>query len=172
MRDKQLERHTSVSEKPSPFDDLRSQPSSPPPTPALQSELVALFTMPSNSAKRKRYPPRDIPSYRPNYANANMRDQIGRPSFYRGIYCHNCREEGHRNLEWLNDKIARPPSFSLPLSEDDTIEDSTIVSGESYEMSGALPASREKWVQSEAEDNGVYGIAELERCQGGDVALA
>ncbi len=90
-------------------------------------------------------PPRDIPSYRPNYANANMRDQIGRPSFYRGIYCHNCREEGHRNLEWLNDKIARPPSFSLPLSEDDdTIEDSTIVSGESYEMSGAFTCEPRK----------------------------
>ena len=65
-------------------------------------------------------------------------------------------QHASRNLEWLNDKIARPPSFSLPLSEDETIEDSTIVSGESYEMSGALPASREKWVQSEEEDNGVW----------------
>ena len=79
--------------EPSPFDNLRSQPSSPSPT-LVQSELVALL-------QALRDPPpaplQADPPYRPNYGNANMRaqNQNARPTFYRGIHCHNCREEGH-----------------------------------------------------------------------------
>lgn len=78
--------------EPSPFDDLRSQPSSPSPT-LVQSELVALL-------QALRFPPpaplQDDPPYRPNYGNANMQaqNQNARPTSYRGIHCHNCREEG------------------------------------------------------------------------------
>ena len=79
--------------EPSPFDDLRSQLSSPPPTPTLQSELVALLQ--SLRIPQAAPPSRDNLSYRPNYASANSRDQNGRPLFYRDIYCHNCHEEGH-----------------------------------------------------------------------------
>ena len=75
----------------SPFDDLRSQPSSPPLTP-VQSELIALL-------RALRIPPpaplRDSPPNRFDYSNANMRDQNSRPTLYRGIHCHNCWEEGH-----------------------------------------------------------------------------
>lgn len=38
---------------------------------------------------------RDNPPYHFNHSNPNMRDQNGRPTFFRGIYCHSCREEGH-----------------------------------------------------------------------------
>lgn len=79
-------------EEPSPFDGMNSQPFSPPPTPTVQSELVALL---QGLRILQSAPLRDNPSYRPNYVNANVRDQNGCPSFYRGIYCHNCREEGH-----------------------------------------------------------------------------
>ena len=34
-------------------------------------------------------------SYRPTYKSANAQNQNGCLSFYRGIYCHNCCEEGH-----------------------------------------------------------------------------
>lgn len=54
--------------EPSPFDDLRSQPSSPPPTPALYSELVA-FLQCLRIPQAQALPPRDVPSYRINYAN-------------------------------------------------------------------------------------------------------
>ena len=78
--------------EPGPFDHLYDQPSPPPPTPALQTELVALL----QSLRVPQAPlPRDNLFYRQHYNNANARDQNGRPSFYRGIYCHNCREEGH-----------------------------------------------------------------------------
>lgn len=79
-------------EEPSPLDDMRSQPSSPPPTPTVQSELVALL-------QALRIPqlalPRDNAGYRSNYTNANAQDQTGRSPFYQGIQCHNCQEEGH-----------------------------------------------------------------------------
>ncbi|MCJ1343817.1 hypothetical protein MMC31_002014 [Peltigera leucophlebia] len=88
--------------EPSPFDDLRSQPSSPPPTP-VQSELVALL-------QALRIPPpaplRDNPPYRSNYGNTNMRDQNGRPTFYQGIYCHNCREEGHYSTSCIRPVVS------------------------------------------------------------------
>lgn len=58
----------------------------------MQSELVVLL---QGLRIPQPAPFRDNPSYRPNYTNANVRDQNGRPSVYRGIYCHNCREEGH-----------------------------------------------------------------------------
>lgn len=78
--------------KPSPLDQLHDPPfSSPPPTP-VQSELVAIlqaFRIPPPA------PLRYNPLYRPNSDNASGRGQNGRPTFYRGIYCHNCREEGH-----------------------------------------------------------------------------
>ena len=87
--------------EPSPFDNLNDQPSSPPPTPTLQSELVALLQ--SLRIPQAAPPSRDNPSYRPNYASGNSRDQIGRSSFYRGIYCHNCREKDHYSTScpWL-----------------------------------------------------------------------
>ena len=80
--------------EPSPLDQLYDKPTSPPPTPipALQSELVALL----QSLRIPQAPPsRDNPFYRPNYANASVRDQNDCSSFYRGIYCYNCYEEGH-----------------------------------------------------------------------------
>ena len=77
----------------SPFDNLNDRPSSPPPTPALQSELVALLQ--SLRILQAVTPSRDNPSYRPTYASANAQNQNSRPSFSRGIYCHNCCEEGH-----------------------------------------------------------------------------
>lgn len=58
----------------------------------VQSELVALL---QGLRIPQPAPFRDNPSYRPNYTNANVRDQNGRQSVYRRIYCHNCREEGH-----------------------------------------------------------------------------
>ena len=36
-----------------------------------------------------------IPGYRSNYYGANPQDQAGRSPFYRGVHCHNYREEGH-----------------------------------------------------------------------------
>ena len=77
--------------EPSPLDQLHDPPFSPPPTP-VQSELVALL-------QDLRIPqpalPRDNAGYRSNHTNANAQDQTGRSPFYRGIHCHNCREEGH-----------------------------------------------------------------------------
>lgn len=60
----------------------------------MQSELVALLQgvkIPQPTSSR------DNVMYRPNHANANgnAQDQSGRSSFYQGIYCHNCRDEGH-----------------------------------------------------------------------------
>ena len=75
------------------FGNLNDEPSSLPSTPALQSELVALlqsFWIPQIAPLSQ-----DNPSYRPTYSNANAQNQNGRLSFYRGIYCHNCCEEGH-----------------------------------------------------------------------------
>ena len=78
--------------EPSPLDELHDPPFSPPPPTPVQSELVALL-------QALRIPPpaplRDNSPYRANYGNANGRDQNSRPSFYQGIYCYNCREEGH-----------------------------------------------------------------------------
>ena len=92
MQNKQLKRRTSVFGEPSPLDDLNDKTFSPPPTPALQSELVALL----QSLRILQAPaPRDNLSYRPNYTNFNTQDQKSCPSFYRGIYCHNCHEEDH-----------------------------------------------------------------------------
>ena len=58
----------------------------------VQSELVAFL-------QALRIPPpaplQDSPPDRFDYSNANMRDQNGRLTFYRGIHCHNCWEEGH-----------------------------------------------------------------------------
>lgn len=77
--------------EPSPLDQLHGPTFSPTPTP-VQSELVALL-----QALRIPQPalPRDNAGYRSNYNNANAQDQTGRSSFYQGIYCHNCQEEGH-----------------------------------------------------------------------------
>ena len=82
----------------SPFDNLNDRPSSPPPTPALQSELVALLQ--SLQIPQAAPPSQDNPSYRTPYLSANAQNQNSRPSFYRGIYCHNCYEEGHYSTSW------------------------------------------------------------------------
>lgn len=74
------------------FDNFNDQPSSPPPTPALQSELVALLRLRISQVAPLS---RDNLSYQPTSASANSRDQNGCLSFYRGIYCHNCRKKGH-----------------------------------------------------------------------------
>ncbi len=48
-------------------------------------------------------PFQDNPSYRLTYSGANAENQNGRLLFYRGIYCHNCCEEGHYSTScpWL-----------------------------------------------------------------------
>ncbi len=77
--------------EPSPLDELNSPPTSPfpTPTPTVQSELVALL----QALRIPQAPvPRENASSRQNYP---PRDQLTRATFYRGIYCHNCREEGH-----------------------------------------------------------------------------
>ena len=78
--------------EPSLFNNLNDQSSLPPPTPALHSELVALLQ--SLRIPQAAPPSRDNPSYQPNYANGNSRDQNRCPLFYCGIYCHNCHEKG------------------------------------------------------------------------------
>ena len=92
--------------EPGPFDDLRSQPSSPPPTPALHSELVALLQC-LRIPQAQALPSRDIPSYRLNYANTNVGDQIDHQLFYRDIYCHNCRDEGHYSTSCTRPVVSR-----------------------------------------------------------------
>ena len=69
-------------------------------------------------------------------------------------------QQASRNLEQLDGRTAWSPSRSPPLTEVDDIEDSTIVIGGRYGMSGALPPSQEKRVQFEEEDDGVYDIPE------------
>ena len=65
--------------KPSPLDQLNDQPVSPPPTPTVQSELVALL---QGLRITQALLARDNISYRQNYP---ARDQSSRSSFYRGI---------------------------------------------------------------------------------------
>ena len=79
--------------KSSPSDNLNDQPSSPFYTPPHQSELIALL----QSLRIPQAAPlsQDNLSYRPTYVSANAQNQNSRLLFYRGIYCHNCCEEGH-----------------------------------------------------------------------------
>ncbi len=54
-----------------------------------------------------------------------------------------------RNLEWLNENTIHHPSFSLPLPDDNSIEDNARVNSDSYEMNEVLSSSQEICTQFE-----------------------
>ncbi len=66
-------------------------------------------------------------------------------------------QQPSQKLEELNEKITQPPSFSLPLSEDDDeIGDSTIAKGDSYGLRGVLYLGQDQHIQFEKQDDGAH----------------
>lgn len=61
--------------------------------------------------------------------------------------------QAFKNLDRLNERTARSPSLSPPPPEDEEIEDSATVRGNSYGMRGALQSGQDKQVQFEGQDD-------------------
>ena len=72
---------------------------------------------------------------------------------------HSLAQPESRNLEWLNEKITRCPSFSSPLLEYDDIEDNARDNGDSYEISSTLSISQEIYAQFKGKDDILCDIA-------------